>query len=297
MDTFDPYPRPVSDPAADGLPETAADDSFADDERDRAGSTPSTPRRTGRTGRWRWRTSVPPAPSASPVSRCGRRLRRERPDLTGRVGGDRRPARACTPTPSRADQSRDRGGLRRPRRRRPGRSAPGLPGVHVRPGCARDPVPGRGRAADRDRGRRSRDEVAFDAGVSGGGFSAEEGAMHEVPDEELTAQGGPGDPYVAERAAGSADPDRGRAAVGPGGPGRRRGARPHPGQRRTGPPRAGRARPGRHREDRPLDLGPDWHSCGRPSGAGSRHVGSGVWPMTRAASRVMLPAMCLVGAS
>src|SRR5215813_2906659 len=34
MDEFDPYPKPVSDPAADGLPETAADDSFADDDRD-----------------------------------------------------------------------------------------------------------------------------------------------------------------------------------------------------------------------------------------------------------------------
>ena len=46
------------------------------------------------------------------------------------------------------------------------------------------------------------DEVAYDAGASGSGFSAEEGAMHEVPDDELTAQGGPGEPYVAERELG-----------------------------------------------------------------------------------------------
>jgi len=46
------------------------------------------------------------------------------------------------------------------------------------------------------------DEVAYDAGATGGGFSAEEGAMHEVPDDELTVQGGPGDPYVRERELG-----------------------------------------------------------------------------------------------
>src|SRR5215510_7806114 len=180
MDSFDPYPVPVSDPAADGLPETAADDSFADDDRDtsRIDTFDAPPdREEGPLAMNQYGTTGAERLSGEPLVL---RLRRERPELTDESVAIDAPPELYTDTVSEqtnagiADDS----------------DVPGIPSLGE---------VGRLTVTDDDT---TGDEVAFDAGATGGGFSAEEGAMHEVPDDELTVQGGPGEPYVRERELG-----------------------------------------------------------------------------------------------
>jgi hypothetical protein len=202
VDEFEPYPRPVSDPAADGLPETAADDSFADDDRDPSridGFDAPPDREDGPLALEDFGITAAERLAGEPLRW---RLRRERPDLTDEsVAVDASP-QLYTDTVSEQTEDGigadsdvlDDDGPIDPRLNSPvsmyDRDVPGIPSlIEVgRLTVTEDPTNG--------------DEVAFDAGVTGGGFSAEEGAMHEVPDEELTAQGGPGEPYVAERRLG-----------------------------------------------------------------------------------------------
>jgi hypothetical protein len=199
MDTFDPYPTPVSDPAADGLPEIADPDSFADDDRDpsRIDSYPAPPdREDGPLALEDFGTTAGERLAGEPLRG---RLRRERPDLTDEsVAIDARPE-LCVDTVSEqtsggiGDDSDvlDDDGSVDPRLNSQvsifDRYVPGIPslGEVGRLTVTEDVV--------------NRDEVAYDAGASGGGFSAEEGAMHEVPDEDLTEQGDPGEPYVVHR--------------------------------------------------------------------------------------------------
>jgi hypothetical protein len=198
MDTFDPYPKPVSDPAADGLPEVADPDSFADDDRDtsRIESYAGPPdREDGPLALEEYGTTADERFVGEPLRR---RLRRERPDLTDESLAVDAPPQMYTDTVSEqteggigADSDVLDDGPVDPRLNSPvsiyDRNVPGIPSlIEVgRLTVTEDAITG--------------DEVAYDAGATGGGFSAEEGAMHEVPDEELTAQGGPGEPYVAER--------------------------------------------------------------------------------------------------
>ena len=198
MDSFDPYPRPVSDPAVDGLPETAADDSFADDDRDPSridGFDAPPDREDGPLALEDYGITASERLAGEPLRR---RLRRERPDLTDESVAVDAPPELYTDTVSEQTEGGigtdsdvlDDGPID-PRLNSPvsmyDRDVPGIPSlIEVgRLTVTEDDVTG--------------DEVAFDAGVTGGGFSAEEGAMHEVPDEDLIAQGAPGDPYVAER--------------------------------------------------------------------------------------------------
>jgi hypothetical protein len=202
MDSFDPYPVPVSDPAADGLPETAADDSFADDDRDesRIDTFDAPPdREDGPLAMDQYGTTGAERLSGEPLIL---RLRRERPDLTGDSVAIDAPPEMYVDTVSEqttagiGDDSDllDDDGPVDPRLDSQvsmyDRDVPGIPSlVEI----------GRLTVTDDDT---TGDEVAYDAGATGGGFSAEEGAMHEVPDDELTVQGGPGDPYVRERELG-----------------------------------------------------------------------------------------------
>jgi hypothetical protein len=202
MDDFEPYPRPVSDPAADGLPETADDDSFADDELDRGRTAdgpspyPSPPdREDGPTSLNDYGTT---AQERFDGERLTRRLRREQPDVDdASVALDPGPALAgdaeLRQTSEQVADDSDNLEAEDAIDPRLGsevsmfdRDVPGIPTLRT---------VGRLVALDEVGG----DEVAFDAGVSGGGFSAEEGAMHEVSEEELDDQSEPGDPYLDER--------------------------------------------------------------------------------------------------
>jgi Family of unknown function (DUF5709) len=201
MDTFDPYPKPVSDPAADGLPEVADPDSFADDDRDpsRIDSYPAPPdREDGPLALEDYGITADERLVGEPLRW---RLRRERPDLTDESLAVDAPPQLYTDTVSEQTE----GGIGTdsdvlddgpvdPRLNSPvsmyDRDVPGIPSlIEV----------GRLTVTEDDT---TGDEVAFDAGATGGGFTAEEGAMHEVPDEDLTVQGGPSEPYVRERTLG-----------------------------------------------------------------------------------------------
>jgi hypothetical protein len=202
MDEFDPYPRTVSDPAADGLPEIADQDSYADDDRDpsRIDSYAGPPdREDGPLALEEYGTTGAERIAGEPLRR---RLRRERPELSDEsVAVDPRP-QLYTDTVSEQSNGRigedsdvlDDDGPVDPRLNSRvsmyDRDVPGIPtlGEVGRLTVTEDETNG--------------DEVAFDAGATGGAFSAEEGAMHEVPDEDLTVQGGLGEGYVAQRQLG-----------------------------------------------------------------------------------------------
>src|SRR4051812_3621409 len=201
MDDFDSYPRPVSDPAADGLPETADDDSYADDELDRTrvadgpSPYPAPPdREDGPASLNDYGTTAEERREGESLSR---RLRREQPDVSAAsVAIDPGPALAADADldDSLAQLEDDVEDLEEgdpvdPRLD----SAVSVFDREVRGVPSLDTV-GRLVAVDDLSG----DEVAYDAGLSGGGFSAEEGAMHLVSEEDLEDQGEPGDPYVAE---------------------------------------------------------------------------------------------------
>ena len=202
MDEFDPHPRPVSDPAADGLPEIADQDSYADDDRDTSRITDYAgppDREDGPIALEEFGTTGAERLTGEPLRR---RLRRERPDLSAdSVAID---ARWELATDTLADQPVNRvdedtdvlddDGPVDPRLESQvsmyDRDVPGIPSLGEV-----------GRLIETDDDVTG-DEVAYDAGATGGGFSAEEGAMHEMSDEELDAQDRPGEPYVTEREVG-----------------------------------------------------------------------------------------------
>jgi len=206
---FDPNPTPVSDPAADGLPETADDDSHADEENDGVriadGQSPySAPpdREDGPLALEDFGNTAQERLDGEPLRR---RLRREEPDLVAEsVAIDPEPAMNTDTVLEQSLESigEDADNLDggEPVDPRLGsqismydRDVPGIPSLATV-----------GRLTRPDGGwyDSSTDEVAFDAGIAGGRFSAEEAAMHEVPESDLLDQGGPGEPYLRERELG-----------------------------------------------------------------------------------------------
>jgi uncharacterized protein DUF5709 len=170
----DQYPKRVSDPAADGLPEYADDDSSARDDVDsaRAADGPSPAplppgRDDGPLAMDEYGTTPEEQRRGEPMDQ---RLAREEPD----VSPDALPGlREATGGPALDDVPVD------PHLDSPvsmyDRDEPGLP-PNGRVG--RLVAPDEGAHQDDEK-----DEVAFDAGAAGGGASAEELAMHTVPEE------------------------------------------------------------------------------------------------------------------
>jgi hypothetical protein len=200
MDPFDAQPIAVSDPEADGLPEVADPDSHADealdDVRDADGRSPA---------------PLPPDREDGPIGldeygissrerdlreSLNRRLRRERPDAAAdSVVGEARRLDDETPDAQAARRADEDAELLD----EPGpidarldshvsmydRSVPGIPSLGT---VGRLIWPdGRGlRNYDPDLG-------ACDAGTAGGGFTAEEAAMHEVPESDVSRADEEGD--------------------------------------------------------------------------------------------------------
>lgn len=164
----DPYPKPVSDPAADGLPEYADDDSTAWDDVDspRAADGPEPAplppdREDGPLAIDEYGTTAEEQRRGEPLDL---RLAREQPDIpTDPVARDT--GLDDAPVDPRLDSQvsvYDR-------------DEPGLPPTGQ---VGRLVAPDEGAHEDTEA-----DEVAFDAGAAGGGASAEELAMHPVPEE------------------------------------------------------------------------------------------------------------------
>jgi hypothetical protein len=187
----DDFPHPVSDPAASGLPEYADDDSSADldaaspREVDGPDPAPLPPdREDGPLALDEFGTTAEEQRHGEPLDA---RLAREEPDVeTAESAGasqDRADDLASANVPHEWDEpDPDAGG---------GDDAPIDPDVDspvsVYERVGPDPVTGGlvGRLVQPDQGiyeDTEADEVAVDAGPSGGGASAEEAAMHEVPD-------------------------------------------------------------------------------------------------------------------
>jgi hypothetical protein len=196
MDDFEAYRVPVSDPEADGLPETADPDSHADEALDEV-----------RAADGREPVPLPPDREAGPLGLddygtssgervrepLRRKLRREMKDVgpdavageAGRLADDTPDDQAAR----RADEDAellDEDGPIDPRLDSAvsmyDRSVPGIPSLGTV-----------GRLVwDDDRGLRGPDPElgAYDAGFAGGGFTAEEAAMHEVPESELSDAAG-----------------------------------------------------------------------------------------------------------
>jgi Family of unknown function (DUF5709) len=176
----DTYPKRVSDPAADGIPEYADDDSTAYDDVDspRAADGPDPyavpgDRDDGPAAIDEYGTTAAEQRRGEPLDL---RLAREEPDVTPDAPGD-----------GLADD---------PDRPTDGRLADGIPvdpaldspvSVYDRPDPGLPPDRGIGRLVAPDEGAHDdvdADEIAMDAGAAGGGASAEELAMHPVPDDE-----------------------------------------------------------------------------------------------------------------
>ncbi|OLB64964.1 MAG: hypothetical protein AUI10_08900 [Actinobacteria bacterium 13_2_20CM_2_72_6] len=177
----DSYPKRVSDPAADGIPEYADDDSTAwdDVESARAADGPDPypvpgDREDGPAAMDEYGTTPDEQRRGEPIDL---RLAREEPDVSADpVGAGLRddPDEADEARPWQDDVPVD------PHLDSPvsmyDRDDPGLP--------PSGPV---GRLVAPDEGAHEdaeKDEVAIDAGAAGGGASAEELAMHPVPDDE-----------------------------------------------------------------------------------------------------------------
>jgi hypothetical protein len=173
----DTFPRRVSDPAADGIPEYADDDSTAYDDVDsrRAADGPEPyplpgDREDGPAAIDGYGTTPEEQRRGEPLDL---RLAREEPDVAPdadlRGDGSDRPGLWADETP--VD----------PHLGSPvsmyDRSEPGLPSNER---VGRLVAPDEGTAADVEK-----DEIATDAGAAGGGASAEELAMHPVPDDEV----------------------------------------------------------------------------------------------------------------
>ena len=170
------YPKLVSDPAADGIPEYADDDSHADEEADATriadGPDPAMlpgDRDDGPLAIDEYGTTAAEQRRGEPLDL---RLSREEPDVTPDAIG---PLRDAGPDePPDADTGLDEGPVdphldsavsmydRDPAQRPVGRLVAPDEGAH---------------------GDAEKDEVARDAGASGGGASAEELAMHPVPED------------------------------------------------------------------------------------------------------------------
>ena len=173
----DTYPRRVSDPAADGIPEYADDDSTAYDDvgSPRAADGPQPyplpgDRDDGPAAIDEYGTTPEEQRRGEPIDL---RLAREEPDVTpDAVGIDLRDEE--DPAPWQDDVPVD------PRLDSPvsmyDRDEPGLPS-NERIGRLVQPDEGAHEDAEKD-------EVALDVGASGGGASAEELAMHPVRDDE-----------------------------------------------------------------------------------------------------------------
>jgi hypothetical protein len=175
----DSYPKRVSDPAADGIPEYADDDSTAYDdvESPRAADGPDPypvpgDRDDGPAAMDEYGTTPEEQRRGEPIDL---RLAREEPDVSpDGIGADLHDD-ADEAKPWQDDGPVD------PHLDSPvsmyDRNEPGLP-----------PTDRVGRLVAPDEGAHpdtEKDEVAVDAGAAGGGASAEELAMHPVPDDEL----------------------------------------------------------------------------------------------------------------
>ena len=174
----DSYPKPVSDPAADGIPEYADDDSTAYDDVDspRVADGPDPyplpgDREDGAAAIDEYGTTGQEQRRGEPLDL---RLAREEPDRTPEgVGEGLRDEESRPPW---ADDTPVDPNLGSPVSMYD-RAEPGLPpdtrvGRLVAPDEGAHPV-------------EEKDEVAFDAGAAGGGASAEELAVHAVPDDEV----------------------------------------------------------------------------------------------------------------
>jgi Family of unknown function (DUF5709) len=196
--------EPVSDPAADGLPETADDDSYADDAleaaRDPGGAQPSLPpdREDGPMGLEDFGVTPEERLRGEPLDR---RLARELPDTDASPPPeDPNPLLADEVDPDAVDQlTEDTRAL--------AESDPVDPhlgsavSMYDRPVTGIPAISPVGRLVHPDGGYSSHetDQIAYDVGPSAGGFGSEELAMHEVPGEQVALeeqQQRSTDPYV-----------------------------------------------------------------------------------------------------
>jgi hypothetical protein len=226
MDDFEAYRVPVSDPEAEDLPETADPDSHADEALDAVrcadGPSPASlplPLGDGPLGAEEYGSSSGERGTPEPLRR---KLRRERPDISpdsvateaGRLADDRPDDQAGRRVDEDAEMLLEDAPID-PHLGSPvsmyDRAVPGIPSL------------GRiGRLVwPDDRGPLSGDPDlgVYDAGIAGGGFTAEEAAMHEVPDSELSedaelvgvadfkSDAGPGGPVVRTGADQPWDPE------------------------------------------------------------------------------------------
>jgi hypothetical protein len=196
--------RPISDPAADGLPETADDDSYADDalEMSRDPNVVPAPlppdREDGPMGLDEYGTTPEELHRGEPLDR---RLARERPDRW-RQAEEPDPAMAVDLDPDEVGQlTQDTEELTEDEPVDPrlgssvsmyDRPVRGIPSVRplgrlIRPGGGY--------------GSSEADEVAQDVGPTAGGFGSEELAMHEMPGEQVDLEESENSdgPYVVER--------------------------------------------------------------------------------------------------
>ncbi len=165
----DDFPNPVSDPAASGIPEYADDDSTADERADSTreadGRSPAAlpaEREDGPMALEEFGTTAEEQRRGEPLA--GRLIREEPDPAPLPVGPELTDEAPVPPNSDSPVSSYERAGA--------------------------DPRTGGrvGRLVQPDQGGREdteSDEIAVDAGTSGGGASAEEAAMHEVLDEDL----------------------------------------------------------------------------------------------------------------
>lgn len=195
--------EPVSDPAADGLPEIADDDSYADDAmeatRDPGGPQPPLPpdREDGPLALDDYGTTAEERLRGEPLDR---RLAREQPDTDSRPPPeDPNPLLAQEVDPDAVDQLTEDTRLL-------AEADPVDPHLGSAVSMYDRPVTGIpynhpiGRLVHPDGGYSSHetDEIAYDVGPSGGGFASEELAMHEIPGEQVALEDRQSstDPYV-----------------------------------------------------------------------------------------------------
>jgi Family of unknown function (DUF5709) len=185
--------EPVSDPAADGLPETADDDSYADDaieaSRDPGGAQGVLPpdREDGPMGLDEYGTTAYERLHREPLDR---RLAREVPDVArGRAREEPSPGLS-------EDLDPDQIGQLTEDTRQLAEADPVDPHLGSAVSMYDRPVTGIpyggpvGRLVRPGGGYPSSeaDEIAFDAGVTAGGFGSEELAMHEIPGEQVALE-------------------------------------------------------------------------------------------------------------
>ena len=206
MDEIPPTPVPVSDPAADGLPETADDDSHADVERDGIriadgwAPAPMPGDRGDLPAGLDYGTTAEEHQHGEPLDG---RLARELPDVTAAgVHVDPDPYLAADADPHESARLADDSEslvaddpvdpcLDSPVSMYD-RPVPGVPQTTTVGHLVRGEVDG---YSDTDP-----DEVAEDVGAAGGAFSGEEAAMHEMSPREVDAWEGEHEPYVTDSA-------------------------------------------------------------------------------------------------